>query len=279
MSPLGKVRKFAPLLFLMALPCLACSDAPAQGPPSLAAAASNARLEEVLDRLEANLSEYQHTVPDLFCSEHVVSSREDRRTRTATVTDSTFRLHKLKSEDGTLEFEESRVVRAVDGKVPISDVQPLSGPAVLSGVFSDGLRVVSREVRGCYVYTLRPERAGHPRDKLIVDFENLPREKRSAECPPFEITKGSATIDPVTMHVLQLEKTTPDPSRSLGRTATWKWTVNYAPIQVAGHAFWLPQRIQSTTRTDDGVFTWDFIGTYRGYHLFHADSRIVPATP
>jgi hypothetical protein len=274
-----KLRNTALFSCFACLTCLACSVAPAQGPPLIAASTANARLEEVLDRLEANLSEYRHSVPDLFCSEHVVSSIEDRRTRTATVTDSTFRLRKLKNEDGAVEFEESRVVRAVDGKVPVSEVQPLSGPAVLSGVFSDGLQVVSREVRGCYNYTQRPGRAGHPHDKLIIDFENLPREKRSVECPPFEITKGSATIDPVTMHVLQLEKTTPDLSRPLGRAATWKWTVNYAPIQVSGHTFWMPQRIQSTTRTDDGVFTWDFIGTYRGYHLFHAEAHIVPVTP
>jgi hypothetical protein len=236
-------------------------------------------MDEVLDQLQENLSSYRSSVPDLFCNEHVVSAMESRRVRTETVTDSTFRLRRLHSEDGLVEFEESRVLRAVDGKVPVSDSEKLSGPAVLSGVFSDGLQVVSREVRGCYVYTMHPVRAGHPKDRIVVDFKNLPRAERAVECPPFEETRGRATIDPVTMHVVRLEKTTPDPTFGLERAATWTWTVDYGPVQMAGKMFWMPQTIRSVSRTDDGGYMWSFDGRYSNYHLFHAESRLVPVAP
>jgi hypothetical protein len=236
-------------------------------------------LEGVLDQLQKNLSEYRNAVPDLYCNEHVVSSMDERRSRTATVTDSVFRLRKRRREDGLVEFEESRVLQAVDGKVPVNGSESLSGPAVLSGVFSDGLQVVSREVRGCYVYTLHPLREGHPKDKLVVDFRDLPPEERAAGCLPFEGTSGQATIDPVSMHVVRLEKSTPDPDRILGKRGTWKWRVDYAPVKLMGDTFWMPQTIRSTSRTEDGMYQWEFDGTYRNYHLFHAESRIVPVEP
>ncbi|CAN5755624.1 hypothetical protein BH10ACI4_BH10ACI4_15140 [soil metagenome] len=236
-------------------------------------------IEEVLDQLQGNLSLYRSSVPDLFCNEHVVSAMESRRVRTETVTDSTFRLRRLHREDGLVEFEESRVLRAVDGRVPVVDSEKLSGPAVLSGVFSDGLEVVSREVRGCYVYTMHPVRPGHPKDRIVVDFKNLPRAERAVGCPPFEETRGRATIDPVTMHVVRLEKTTPDPTFGVERAATWTWTVDYGPVQMAGKMLWMPLTIWSVSRTDDGSYKWIFDGRYSNYHLFHAKSRIVPVEP
>jgi hypothetical protein len=245
---------------------------PERQPPGL-------ELEEVLKQLEENLNEYRHSVPDLSCKEHVVSSMEGRRLHKVTVSDSTFRLRKLRNEDGLVEFEESRVLRAVDGKVPANDSDTLSGPAVLSGVFSDGLQVVSSEFRGCYQYTMHRAREGHAHEMLLVDFSDLPKDKRAVECPPFEGTRGQAAIDPVSMHVLQLEKTTPDPNHPLGRTATWKWKVDYAPVQLQGETFWMPRAIHSMSRTDDGMYEWNFEGTYKDYHLFHVESRIMPVTP
>jgi hypothetical protein len=61
----------------------------------------------------------------------------------------------------------------------------LSGPAVLSGLFGDGLQVVSSEFRGCYQYTMHRAREGHAHELLLVDFSDLPKDKKAAECPFF----------------------------------------------------------------------------------------------
>jgi len=236
-------------------------------------------VEAVLKQLQAHLEEYRGTVPDIFCSEHVVSSIETRRTHSQTVTDSSFRLRKTKHDDGSVEFEESRTVVAVDGKAPIQKTETLSGPAILSGVFSDGLHVVAHEVEGCYVYTLIPPREGHPKDKMVVRFKEAARDVRPYGCPPFEGTWGEATIDPVSMRVVRLEKTTPDPQKVRDQTAMWKWTVEYAPVTLGGKTFWMPKTIRSTSRTEGGDYVWSFDGSYRDYHLFRAETKIVPVVP
>jgi len=236
-------------------------------------------VDGVLKQLQAHLEEYRGTVPDIFCSEHVVSSVETRRTHTQTMTDSTFRLRKTKHDDGLVTFEESRAVLAVDGKVPIDSNVEISGPAILSGVFSDGLHMVAHEVEGCYDYTLETPRPGHPKDRMVVKFKDAARDVRPYGCPPYEGTWGQTTIDPVSMRVLRLEKTMPDPQRVMDQTAIWKWTVEYAPVVLDGKSFWMPKTIRSTSRTEGGDYVWSFEGSYKSYHLFHATTRIVPVGP
>lgn len=236
-------------------------------------------VDTVLQQMQAHLEEYRKTVPDLFCSEHVVSSVLARRMSSQTVTDSTFRLRKTLHEDGDVSFEETRRVVAVDGKTPLNQDEALSGPAILSGVFSDGLRVVSHEVEGCYVYTVVPPRPGHAKDKMLVKFKEAARDARPYGCPPYEGTWGQATVDPVSLRTLRLEKTTPDGQRMRNQALTWKWTIDYATVDMDGRTFWLPKTIHSTSQTENGDYAWSFDATYSRYHLFHAQTKIVPVAP
>jgi hypothetical protein len=256
-------------------------------------------LDDVLEGLQANLHDYRQTVPDLYCNERVESTMQGRGTNLKTVTEATFRLRKRRLEDGTIVFDESRVLRKVDGRPVTADVEKLSGPAILSGVFSTGLDLISEEERGCYEYTLRagagsgaPEkqpsdpsatvnRVGDKRDaeKMVVEFKDLPRGERERACAPFESTYGYAVLDPASMHVVLLEKTTPDYGPIAGMKGEWTWTVEYGPVQLLGKTFWVPKRIRSMSMTKDHSYTWSFDGTYSEYHLFHAESRIVPAEP
>ena len=257
-------------------------------------------LDDVLEGLQANLHDYRQTVPDLYCNERVESTMQGRGTNLKTVTEATFRLRKRRLEDGTIEFEESRVLRKVDGRPVTANVEKLSGPAILSGVFSTGLDIISEEERGCYKYTLHagagrgvPDKqsadnsatANQAADKrdaekmVVVEFKDLPQGERERACVPFESTYGYAVIDPVSMHVVLLEKTTPNYGRIAAMKGEWTWTVEYGPVQLLGKTFWVPKTIRSTSMTKDHSYTWSFDGTYADYHLFHAESRIVPVEP
>jgi hypothetical protein len=244
-------------------------------------------LEDVLENLQANLHHYRQTVPDLYCSERVESRMEGRGTHLKTVTEATFRLRKRKLEDGTIQFDESRVLRRVDGRPVAADVEKLSGPAILSGVFSTGLDIISEGERGCYEYTLRAGGQTGDRQaadkavagKILVEFKDLPPGERERACVPFENSHGYAVIDPESMHVVVLEKTTPDYGRIPGMKGEWTWTVEYGPVELLDKTFWVPKTIQSVSVTKDHTYTWTFDATYEDYHLFHAESRIVPAEP
>jgi hypothetical protein len=52
-------------------------------------------LEEILQRLEANLNHYDTGVPSFFCDEHVISQVESGLRNQDTITDSVFRLKRI----------------------------------------------------------------------------------------------------------------------------------------------------------------------------------------
>ena len=103
--------------------------------------ASVPTLEEILQRIDANLNHYDAGVPSFFCDEHVVSQVEPGLRNQDTITDSVFRLKRTPNPDHTTTLVESREIKKVDGKPATS--QDMDGPTLLSGAFEGGLAVVS----------------------------------------------------------------------------------------------------------------------------------------
>src|ERR1700722_16780649 len=73
-------------------------------------------LEEVLERIEANLNHYDTGVPSFFCDEHVISQVEPGLRNQDTITDSVFRLKRTPNPDHTTTLVELREIKNVDGK-------------------------------------------------------------------------------------------------------------------------------------------------------------------
>jgi hypothetical protein len=236
-------------------------------------------LDSLLDRLQSNLIDYHHSVPDLFCSEHVQSLLRGIHASIRTTTDSLFRLRRAVQPDHTTIFEESRDIKLVNGKPPTGTPDNISGPAILYGVFSYGLDIISNEARACIEFKLHPIRSDHPTDPILLDFKTLPEAHNNPRCSSFEKTFGRATIDPESLHVIRIEKTTPHHQIFTNRSGPWNWTVEYAPVQLIGKTFWMPKTIHSKSTDDNFNYTWIFDGTYTDYHRFHAEARILPATP
>jgi hypothetical protein len=110
-------------------------------------------LEEILQRLEANLNHYDTGVPSIFCDEHVISSRVAPGQRDQdTITDSVFRLERTSNPDHTTTLVESREIKNVNGKP--ATAQNTDGPTMLSGWFEGGLAVVSLDQTACMNYDL-----------------------------------------------------------------------------------------------------------------------------
>ena len=104
-------------------------------------------LDEILERLEANLHHYDSSLPSLFCDEHVLSQVGAGRHDQKTVTDSVFRLKRTENSNHTTTLVESREIKKVNGKPPAS--QDMRGPSLLSGAFGGAsLAVVSLSQKG-----------------------------------------------------------------------------------------------------------------------------------
>ena len=248
-------------------------------------------LEEILQRLQENVDQYQSQVPSFFCDEHVVSTILPDTKHESNVTDSTFRLKRAldPAVEGRIVLEESHEVKQVNGRPATGDTT--DGPAFLRGAFSNGLALVSANQQACMRYTLKPIKQDKRSDPIVVQFASVPARVRPSTCGMQEDVSGRVQIDPVTMQVTHLEFTAP--RHFIGTTnnptyygprleANWivgRWdvTVEYAPVVLDGKSFWLPTKISDKMRSDLVINRWSYDATYSNYHKLEVTSRILPA--
>ena len=190
-------------------------------------------LEDILQRLDLNLSHYDAHVPSLFCDEHVMSQVKPGPRGQNTLTDSIFRLKRILNSDQTTSLEESREVRTVDGKAAAA--QDLDGPSLLSGVFEGGLAVVSLDQAACMNYSLQKVKKNRPKEPYIVRFATALTPANSAHCLLQENSAGRAWIDPTTMQIKRLELLTPHHVIVRGEVSGRRdLAVDYAPVLLGG---------------------------------------------
>ncbi len=242
-------------------------------------------LEEILERLEANLNRYDTSIPSLFCDEHVVSQVEPDLRNPETITDSVFRLKRAANPDHTTTLVESREIKNVNGKPPAS--QDMDGPTLLSGAFEGGLAVVSLNQTVCMNYTLQRINRSRPAAPYVVRFATVLTPQNTAKCLLQENSKGRVFIDPASMQIAHLEFTTPRHVLNSGNSyespgaGKRDLTVDYAPVLLGGETFWMPSTIVLHVISGSGTFhriVWSFRATYRNYHKLEVKSRILPGT-
>ena len=246
---------------------------------------SQPTLEQILQRLEANLRHYDAAVPSLFCDEHAISQVWPGARGENTITDSVFRLMRIGKPDHTSTLVESREIQKVDGKPATS--QYIDGPTMLSGAFEGGLAVVSLSQGVCMRYALEPRKRDRPSGPYIVRFATDLGPRNSDTCLFQENSTGRAFIDPAAMQITHMELTTPrhviipegaDTSAVVGKRVI---TVDYAPLLLGGETFWMPTTITMRATSGSGTFhmiAWSFRATYRNFHKLEVTSRILPGT-
>jgi len=245
--------------------------------------ASAPTIDEVLERLDANLNRYDRDLPSLFCDEHVVSQMEPGGRDADTVTDSLFRLERTAGPEHTTSLEESREIKSVNGRA--ADSQDMEGPSLVSGVFEGGLAVVSANQKTCMKYTLEKRKRNRVDEPYVVRFATALTEENSAGCLLQEKSEGRVVIDPRSMQITRLELTTPHhvivhgspyASPVVGKRVL---TVEYAPVVLGGQTFWLPTAISQRSVGDANTFhatVWTYKASYRNCHRTEVTSRILP---
>ena len=242
-------------------------------------------LNEILERLEANLNHNDASVPSFFCDEHVISSQVADGSRDEnTVTESVFRLKRVPKADHTTTLVESREIKIVDGKPAAS--QRMDAPTVLNGAFEGGLAVVSLGQTACMNYDLQRTGGKSTMEPYVIRFVTVLTPQNTGDCLLQEKSKGRVLIDPASMQVTRLELDTPRHtiidgsyyrSPVVGRRVV---TVDYKPVVLGGETFWMPSTITLRNTSGSGTFhmrVWSFDATYRNYHKLEVTSRIVPA--
>ena len=239
-------------------------------------------LDEILQRLEANLRDYDTGVPSFFCDEHVISQVGSGLRNQDTVTDSIFRLKRIPEADHTTSLVESREIKKVDGKAATS--QDMDGPTLLSGAFEGGLAVVSLSQTACMKYALQRINRGGPTEPYVIRFATVLTPQNTADCLLQENSKGRVFVDRASMQITHLELITPRHTIIPGETYTSPVvgervvTVDYAAVLLGGKTFWMPSTITLRSTSNPGTFhstVWSYRASYRNYHRVEVTSRIL----
>ena len=281
---------------LLLLACITRAALPQDGSGRPDPVRSNLSLSNLLDQIQTNIIFFEQSVPNLYCTElanavhtsggepvgpdlsvpgGAVPAERSRKIEDKTSVTSVFRLRRTNEIGQVGVFEESRIVQSVNGKSPASHSQNIPMPAILYGIFSNGLNIFSREAESCFRFKLHAEK----KQQIEIDFSDLPQKERSADCPAFARTTGRVLVDSASMHVVKIEKSVPRIELVPGVFGHWDWREEYAPITLNDKTFWMPRKIVSKSAAEDGSEVWTFEGTYSRYHLFHAQAHIVPLTP
>jgi len=265
-------------------------------------------LDSILAALDANVGDYGRSVPSFLCKEHVVSEMEYTSNAAGfrrTITDSIFRVRRSSGADGLVHIDESRVLTAVDGKPPppeaAEETTEFNAPMSVSGIFSGALNLVSIYGKKCFRFKVHLPRKGHPDDRIVIDFDNLPLRERDPACFYTDNISGHAFIQPSSMRVVHMEAKMRDHEMMPGVRELWEWAIDYAPVTLGGKIFWMPATIRSkavpnsetvstltpgTGRRGGGTTgsmqtsppTYKLQAKYADYHRLNVVSRIVPVT-
>ena len=239
-------------------------------------------LDEILQRLESNLLHYHTVVPSFFCDEHATStalSIQDHGVQRS-ITNSTFRLERVRTPDQKIALTESREIKTVDGSP--ANGQEVEGPAIFHGAFAGGLALVSISQEACMRYTLQPIKP-NAAGPYVIEFSSVPQKQRASGCLLQEDGTGRVFVDPDTMQVKRIELTVPHHVIAPGsRTqirlvGPWTVMVDYAPVELDGQTFWMPKRISSLAR-EAGEGVWTFYAEYSNFHKLEVTSHILPSS-
>lgn len=239
-------------------------------------------LDDVLQRLEANLRRYDKSLPSLFCDETVDSKLEPSFPKQDAVVASVFRLKRTANGDGTSSLVESRDVISVNGKNPADHKADL--PVQLDGAFAGSFAVVSLDQSHCFQYSMKRVDKRHPTGPYVIRFSSLPTPSNPSGCLLNEKSDGLVLIDPATFEMTHLEINTSHHLIRPGNEYVAPYrgkraiTIDYSPVSFDRTSFWLPSVINLKVIGGGGTFkqtTWSFHGEYRNCHQLQVRSRIL----
>ncbi|HEY9138227.1 MAG TPA: hypothetical protein VIM67_08150 [Terriglobus sp.] len=250
--------------------------------PQVNAQTAPPSLDDVLQKLEANLQRYDTNLPSLFCDESITSKVVPSSPKEDTAATSIFRLKRSRNGDGTSSLVESRDVISINGQ-STKDRDP-DLPVQLDGAFEGAFSVVSLSQASCFDYSMKRVDTRHPSKPYVIRFTSRPTANDSSNCLLPEKSEGFVQIDPATFEITHMEINTPrhlirsDNEYIAPTTGKRTITIDYAPVSFGRASFWLPSVVDLKVVQGAGTFkqtTWSFHSQYRNCHQLQVTSRIV----
>jgi hypothetical protein len=231
-------------------------------------------VDQVLDRVQANVAEFEASLPDFICSERISSRKVvDGMVRRETVTDSDF--VGLQRKSGPHLFTETRKIVRINGK-PVANGEDLIGSFLFGGGFSSILiitfapknipyhnyRVAGTELLEGRTALLIEFTTKDDQTELRFDFNGKALIQRDT---------GKAWIDPESMQVLRLERRFLNVQPKSAETITA--VVDYTRVAIGEKSFWMPKSVWAEDSHKRKV-TGQYLAEYSNYRKFDVSADI-----
>lgn len=226
-------------------------------------------VEDVIAAVSRNAQQFRDQLPDLVCSEKVVS--------TTFVSGKVDKMKIVESLFSVQQWHEHREIVSIDSKPVKKNAKMPDLPLNVSGTFTfHVLLTFQPKYSGDYDFAF----ADNPQDsgRWVVQFATKAGSKltwdiageRSAK------DKGRAWIDPSSMQVARIERSVLNLPRNL---SSWTVTVEQQPVVIGDRQYWLPKTFTTEVTERDPSRTATFVAEYSNCKKFTADVSISPVRP
>jgi hypothetical protein len=241
-------------------------------------------LDQVLPRVQENVTQFEASLPNFVCNERITSSKiSDGKVAAETVIESIFVSIQKRDQPGRhLHYVENRELTTVNGKNAAKDQKLPKGPFILRGGFSGTLSTVFDPLMAAHRnYSLGSAEPVDGKTMLVIEFFTKEGQKEigmdlNGKWFP-QKDSGKAWIDPDSMQVARLEYRVANAPSSFSQ---WSFSVEYASVLIGGQPFWMPKTVRSEiSRPPSGKRSDEkarrFVAEYTNYRKFDVSSGVV----
>jgi hypothetical protein len=263
------MHRLASLIVVAFLQLMLSPPAPAQS------------LNELLDAVGRNVTQFQDMLPDFVCHEKVTSTKFDSgKVIQQRVVESTFTGIQRSTAENRVHFAfaESREVVAIDGKPVRKGTVFPKLPYRFAGGFSSLLvTTFAPDNLPFHNYTLADSYKSETGSALLVRFATKADQQTLRGV--FQGTQllakdvGAAWIDQKSFQVLRLQRQSLNLPPVLARSIA---TVDYGPVTIGESQFWMPKMIRAEVDERNSRETVSYIAEYTDCRRFATDIKILP---
>jgi hypothetical protein len=219
--------------------------------------------DEVVAKVKANAFQSYTSLPDFICTERISSTSEEKgRFIEHRTIDSLFASARVNDGAGRFSIQESRELRAIDGKLAEKNAKMPKAPYLVTGMAVSGAIMVFG-VNGAYTYrAVGFEKAGDI-SALKIEFDTKPGQT-TITGNIGRISSGVVLVDMESMQPVHIE------FRS--KNSDGFFSEDFTLVTLDQKAYWLPRTVKAEMKDKDTTLT--FVAEYSDCRKFQVSAQI-----
>jgi hypothetical protein len=221
--------------------------------------------DEVVAKVKANAFQSYTSLPDFVCTERITStSAEKGRFIEHRAIESLFSSTRVNSGSGYFSIQESREIRAIDGKLAEKNAKMPKVPYLVTGMAVSGAIMVFGTDAARSYKALGLEKTGDI-SALRIAFDTKPGQT-AITGKIGRASSGAVLVDMESMQPVHIEFRSKDPDGFFSE--------DFKLVTLDQKAYWLPRTVQAEMKNKDTTLT--FVAEYIDCRKFEVSVQIKP---